>query len=97
MSFTFELFSVDEMQQVLGECRRVLRPTGRLGVTSMSSHERTTMARIYEGLRKYFPALLDCRPIPVDTVLELRHFDIRQMEWSTMAMIPVAIAVATPR
>ena len=97
MSFTLELFSVDEMQQVLGECRRVLRPAGRLGITSMSSHQRTTMSRLYEALRQYFPAQLDCRPIPVDTVLEARHFDVRQMEWSTMAMIPVAIAVATPR
>ncbi len=97
MSFTFELFSVDEMQQVLGECRRVLRPTGRLGVTSMSSHERTAMARIYEGLRKYFPTLLDCRPIPVETVLEVHHFDVRQVERSTMAMLPVAIAIAEPR
>ena len=97
ISFTLELFSVDEMQQVLGECRRVLQPTGRLGVTAMSNHDRTAMARIYEWLRRYFPAYMDCRPIPVDTVVQNRHFHVVERERSSMAMIPVSIIVARPR
>lgn len=96
-SFTLELFDIDEMQTVLGEIRRVLRPDGRLAIASLSNHRQTVMSRLYVAARRLFPAALDCRPIPVEDVIAQRHFDVRDSTHSTMAGIPVAVVVATPR
>lgn len=95
-SFTLELFEVDEIPTVLGECRRLLREDGRLAVASMSSHVTTPMARLYQLARRLFPAALDCRPIPVERFLEDGGFSVRRSEHARMAGIPVAVVVASP-
>ncbi len=95
-TFTIELFELSEMEAVLGECRRVLRPGGRFGVAAMSTHESTGMSRLYQRARRHFPAALDCRPIPAEKILETNHFDIQRVERSSMAGIPVVIVVARP-
>ncbi|MBM3146471.1 MAG: methyltransferase domain-containing protein, partial [Actinobacteria bacterium] len=53
LSFTLELFPDDEQAHVLGECRRVLRKSGRIVVVSLTStgHD-TTMRRLYVRLHR---------------------------------------------
>ncbi len=93
-TFTVELFDLSEMEVVLGECRRVLRRDGRFGVAAMSSHRRTVMSAMYEAARKVAPQVLDCRPIPVEEMLEATGFELREVERGAMAGIPVALVVA---
>ena len=95
-SFTLELFGVDEIPTVLGECRRVLRDDGRFAVACMSNRKSTMTAQIYEWLRRLFPVAMDCRPIPAEYFLDESGFSVRHAEYHRMAGIPVAVIIASP-
>ena len=91
MSFTLELFDTPEIPQVLGECRRVLRPGGRIGVVGMSkacsSSSRPAVA-VYEWLHRVFPRVIDCRPIYVCRALAAAGFEISQTDRFSMFGLP---------
>jgi SAM-dependent methyltransferase len=70
MSFVLDLIDTDQIPPVLAECRRVLRPAGRLGIVALDLAEPPpAMTRLYLWGRRHLPRLLDCRPIPVADLL----------------------------
>ena len=94
MSFTLELFDTDDIPAVLCECRRVLRPGGRLVVVAVSKEGEDGIAiRAYEWTHEHFPNLLDCRPIFVRRSLEAAGFRIAKATKRTM-WVPVEIVLA---
>jgi ubiquinone/menaquinone biosynthesis C-methylase UbiE len=95
LSFVLELFDTPEIPKVLNECRRVLRPRGRVGVVSISSSgPRTLVRRLYEWSHRCFPQVVDCRPIPVRTLVESAGFSTTKAEAISMWGLEVKIAVA---
>jgi demethylmenaquinone methyltransferase/2-methoxy-6-polyprenyl-1,4-benzoquinol methylase len=85
MSFTLELFDTPEIPQVLNECRRVLKPRGRIVVVGMSKEgAREPLAGVYEWTHRHFPNFVDCRPIYIRESLEAAGFKIRKAQRKRM-------------
>jgi len=90
LSFTLELFADEEIPLVLGECRRVLRPGGRLGVVCMAEG-KALACRLYEWGHARWPALLDCRPIAARTWLEQAGFYLQAATIRASWGLPIEI------
>jgi demethylmenaquinone methyltransferase/2-methoxy-6-polyprenyl-1,4-benzoquinol methylase len=93
-SFTLELFDTPEIPTVLAECRRVLKPGGRLAVVAISKEgKQGLIMKAYEWTHRHFPNLMDCRPIYVRRALEAAGFEIREASIEHM-WVPVEIVLA---
>jgi demethylmenaquinone methyltransferase/2-methoxy-6-polyprenyl-1,4-benzoquinol methylase len=91
MTFTLELFDTPEIPKVLRECKRVLRPGGRIVVASMTKKlGDKPLLRVFEWTHRHFPNFLDCRPIYVQRAIEDAGFTVQR--WFIKRMwVPVAI------
>jgi demethylmenaquinone methyltransferase/2-methoxy-6-polyprenyl-1,4-benzoquinol methylase len=91
MCFALELFDTPDIPRVLAQCRRVLRPGGRIVVAAVSKEgEQGLVVRAFEWTHRHFPNLLDCRPIHARQALEAQGFSIEQARIESM-WVPVEI------
>lgn len=94
MSFTLELFDTPEIPLVLAECKRVLRPGGRIAVVGMSKDQgHGVVFHLYEWTHKHFPNFVDCRPIFVAGALAEAGFRIVKQEHRSI-WVPVEVVLA---
>ena len=94
-SFMLDLIDTPDLPIVLNECRRVLRPNGRVGLVSMSKAcAGNVVVKVYERFHRWLPALIDCRPIYVQTMLTTAGFQIDAAQTRSMWGLPVEIVIA---
>jgi ubiquinone/menaquinone biosynthesis C-methylase UbiE len=99
LTFTLELFDTPEIPHVLAECRRVLKHGGRASIASLAAAAQPgapagAPARIYAWFHERFPALVDCRPIPLQEMVEQAGFAIQEKSTGVMWGLPVACVLA---
>ena len=95
MSFTLELFDLPEIPVVLNECKRVLKPKGRISIVAMSRPKKMNLVtKIYEWSHHKFPKYIDCRPIQVQQSVKDAGFQIIDSSEMMMWGLPVAIVLA---
>ncbi len=95
MSFTLELLSAEQMYFCLDEIKRLLVSGGRFGLVSLLSEESPRFAeRAYTKLHQKFPQVLDCRPIPVESILVNVGYTILTLKRFNLWGIPVGCVVA---
>jgi demethylmenaquinone methyltransferase/2-methoxy-6-polyprenyl-1,4-benzoquinol methylase len=95
ISFTLELFDTPEIPLVLTECRRVLKRRGRICVVALSKDKGLgPIGQLYEWLHTKFPTYLDCRPIPIESILNREGFQVIEADQRTMWGLPVGIVLA---
>ncbi|KAA5543033.1 methyltransferase domain-containing protein [Roseiconus nitratireducens] len=98
MSFTLELFDLEAIPAVLAECRRVLKPNGRLGVVSMATvsdgQSESLLEKTYVWMHAHFPHIVDCQPIPLEKLLGDAGFALQKQERIELFTMPIAIVVA---
>jgi demethylmenaquinone methyltransferase/2-methoxy-6-polyprenyl-1,4-benzoquinol methylase len=94
LCFTLELFDTPEIPRVLAQCRRVLRPGGRIVVAAVSKEVRRGLVmRAFEWTHRHFPNLMNCRPIHARRALEAAGFLVEEARIESM-WVPVEIVRA---
>jgi demethylmenaquinone methyltransferase/2-methoxy-6-polyprenyl-1,4-benzoquinol methylase len=99
MASTLELFDTPDIPVVLREVKRVLKPSGRLGVASLTKEGRegSLFIRFYEWLHQKVPKYANCRPIYVEKLLEDTGYQITKTEeFVLLKIVPWRIVVAKP-
>ena len=96
---TLELFDTPDIPRVLAEIRRVLKPTGRLGIISIpkEGHLDSMVLKFYEWIHRTFPRYASCRPIYLEDSAKDAGFNIVQAEEVMLGgVFPMKIVIAAP-
>ncbi len=93
-NYMFDLLAFDEMDQVLEEIKRVLKPRGRLVFASMTFGERFGSG-IYERIYQLSPKLMGgCRGVRMSEKVKKHGFEIVSREYHQQVFFPSEVILA---
>jgi ubiquinone/menaquinone biosynthesis C-methylase UbiE len=94
MAFTLEAFPCAMISTVLAECRRVLRPAGRLCLLYLyKPAESTRSIASYEWFHRRWPAIIDCRPINLEGQIASMGFVCDDFKLLNFWTLPLALGL----
>jgi demethylmenaquinone methyltransferase/2-methoxy-6-polyprenyl-1,4-benzoquinol methylase len=94
-TFMLDLIDTPDIPCVLGEMQRVLKPGGRVGLVSMSKAcAGNVVVKVYERFHRWLPKVIDCRPIYLQSAVELAGLHCEVHHTRLMWGIPVEIVIA---
>jgi len=90
LSFTFELFPESLFNSLLKECRRLLKPQGKLVLVSMARAQKAgPVYRLYLWAHRKYPRWIDCRTVDAARVLEDNYVRVTQKKTHKLFGLPV--------
>lgn len=93
-SYMFDLLAQEEMDRVLVEFKRVLRPGGRLVMVNMTEGE-SSWTKIYELIYRLYPkAVGGCRAVKLAEKLKEHGFKVVKREYHQQLLFPSEVIVA---
>jgi len=93
-NYMFDLISFQEMDTVLTEFHRVLKPGGKLVLVNMTTG-RTVGSRVYDRFYSRFPRLFGgCRGVQLTEILERNRFRVHTREYIQQCLFPSEVILA---
>jgi len=95
MLFTLEIIPNEHISFALRECKRVLKLNGRICVVAMSAEKMNhLMMRLYQWSIHYFPEVVDCQPIDLESIMRNAGFESSINQFHSLWGLPVRILLA---
>ncbi|MDK2982028.1 MAG: hypothetical protein PWQ55_2375 [Chloroflexota bacterium] len=96
LSFTLELFPRELFSPLLAECRRLLKPQGKLALVSMACAQKASwIYNLYLWAHRKYPRWIDCRPIDSAAILRENGFRIIKQKTHDLFGLPVETTLAS--
>ncbi len=96
LSFTLELFPRELFGPLLAECRRLLKPDGRLALVSMACAQKASwIYNLYLWAHRKAPRWIDCRPIDSASILRENGFRVLEQGPHDLFGLPVETTLAS--
>jgi len=93
-SYMFDLIAYEDMDKVLAEFKRVLKPGGKLVLVNMTEGE-SIWTRIYELVYRLYPkAIGGCRGVTLSEKLKEQGFTVARREYYHQLLFPSEVIVA---
>jgi ubiquinone/menaquinone biosynthesis C-methylase UbiE len=93
--FTLEIIPSEYISYSLSECKRVLKPDGRICVSAMSAEKKNhLMMRMYQWSIVHFPEVVDCQPIDLESIMKNAGFEPLVNQFQLLWGLPVRILLA---
>jgi len=93
-NYMFDLLPDEDYPIILNEFKRVLKPGGRLVITTMTNGNRW-YSRIWDVIARKVPSLLTgCRPVNLESIISNTGFTIEKSEYITQNTFPSLVIYA---
>ncbi len=93
-NYMFDLIPFEDMDRVIREFRRVLRPGGKLVLVNMTRGE-TRASRLYDTIYRFSPAAMGgCRGVRMAEKLEQQGFQVGCREYHQQMLFPSEVVIA---
>ena len=93
-NYMFDLIPFNQMDSIIDEFYRVLKPNGKVMLINMTKSERFG-ASLYENLYRFFPRLMGgCRAVQLSELLTQHGFRIKVREYIQQMLFPSEVIIA---